>query len=64
MKGGKIMVLTLYHDEKQPHKVYNCIKVSVDNQQTVVATVKDDAELFNRRFSIEKDYQRLVIQID
>jgi len=58
------MVLTLYHDKKEPRKVFNCIKVSVDNQQTVIATVMQRTDIVNARFLIEIDYQRLTVQVD
>lgn len=58
------MVLTLYHYEKEPHKVFNCIKVTVDDNRTVAATFKEDSELMHQSFRYEKHYQRLTIVVD
>lgn len=58
------MVLTLFHDYKKPQKIFNCIKLGISDDRLVVVTVKEDSELYSRSFSIEKDYQRLTVEVD
>lgn len=58
------MVLRLYHYKKEPFMVFNVIKVTVDDNRTVVATVKERLHVKRLSFRIGDDYQRLTVQID
>ena len=63
-EGGDVMVLTLYHDNAEPHTVYNVVKVTVDNHRTVAVTTKNRLTLEHLSFRYQKDYQRLTVQVD
>jgi len=63
-KGGETMFLTLYHDEKEPYKVYNVIKATIDNFRTIAVTCKYGRHIKHSSYRHEKDYQRLTIEVD
>lgn len=58
------MVLTLYHDDLKPEKVYNVIKVSIDNERTVKVTIKHGVNIEHKSFVIYQNYQQLTVQLD
>jgi len=58
------MVLTLYHDNKEPYKVYNTIKLTVDNFRTVTVDVKSGGDIQRRQFMHDEHYQRFTVQLD
>lgn len=58
------MVLTLYHDDREPHKVYNIIKVTVDNFRTLKVHVKHGVNIEHLQFQHEEGYHRFTVQLD
>ena len=58
------MILTLYHDDKEPDKVYNVIKANIDNLRTVTVTCKYGRHIRHYSYRYETDYQRLTVQVD
>jgi len=63
-KGGDSMVLTLYHDDKEPFKVYNVIKVDLDDLKTITVTIKHGGNIEHLPFRYLEDYQRFTVQLD
>jgi len=58
------MFLTLYHDDFKPEKVFNVIKVTINNERTVEVTFKHGVNIEHKTFVIYKNYQRLTVQLD
>lgn len=58
------MVLTLYHDKKDPHIVMNVIKVTLDDVRGLTVKIKARRLIEYQSFRFEIDYQRLTIAVD
>lgn len=58
------MVLRLYHTNRDPYIVFNVVKVSIDDNRTLLVTTKERRSITYKSFRHKTDYERLTIQID
>ena len=58
------MFLTLYHDDRKPYTVYNVIKVAIDNERTIIVTIKHGSYIEYVTYRYQTAYQRFVVALD